>query len=166
MQISCRGPKQIGNKFLQVDIKQISFKEILPVWSVKLWPERQSVIEPISAIDQNGFIDMNILNLEPIFWGAYFNHELVGVISTHPTEIDVYRLRGVYVEEKYRSHHVGNKLVDTATTYAEAKKAKALWTLARKANKNFYEHCGFSVSQEINTFEFGPHYLMKKLFTR
>ena len=154
--------KQIGNIFLQVDIKQISFKQILPVWSGKLWPERKSDIEPVSAIDQNGFIDMTILKFEPIFWGAYFKHELVGVISTHPTETDMYRLRGVFVEEKYRSHRVGKKLVDTVAKYAEAKKAIALWTLARKANKNFYEHCGFSIGKEINTYEFGPHYLMKK----
>ena len=42
------------------EIKEITFEEIVPIWSKYLWPERTSVIEKVSCIDQSGGIDVGI----------------------------------------------------------------------------------------------------------
>ena len=55
-----------------MEIKEISFEEILDVWVKKLWPGRIAIIEPVSAINQNGLIDCKILSFEAFFfWGLF-----------------------------------------------------------------------------------------------
>lgn len=149
-----------------IEIRKITFEQIFDVWSKKLWPGRNSKIEAVSAIDQNGLIDVDILNFTANFWGAFVADQLVGVVSTHPTEANVYRLRGLFVEESHRRLKIGKKLIQHSMNCVANENAKLLWTLARITNKEFYLGCGFSVTQEIGTYEFGPHYIMKKPATQ
>ena len=62
---------------------KISFDTILPIWRDKLWPNRESAIEPISAMTwpfegAPDPIDMSIFDYEPTFWGVYIDDKLVG----------------------------------------------------------------------------------------
>jgi len=106
-------------------IKKITFDEILPVWRNKLWPDRESKIEPNSAMcfyKQNKThpdldhihlekYDLRNMETEPTFWGAYDGNKLIGVNSGHMCFGKMYRSRGLYVDPDYRHAGLGKKLL-------------------------------------------------------
>ncbi len=145
-----------------IEIQEISFEFISGVWAEKLWPKRVSAIEPVSAINEHGIIDAEILKYPPVFWGAFVEKKLVGVISCHPTSKENFRLRGIFVDEEYRSLKIGKLLIEQVVSHADTNGASLVWALVRQSNRDYFTKFDFKVLNETSAYEFGPHFLMGK----
>lgn len=130
-------------------IKRITFNEILPLWQSKLWPDRQSAIEPVSAMTwpfegDPQPINMSIFEYEPTFWGAYVDNKLVGVNSGHRTNASQYRSRGIWVDPAYRMHGISQQLFTMTEHQAAVEKCEMVWSIPRKTALHAYTKFGFN----------------------
>lgn len=129
-------------------IKKISFEEILPIWQTKLWPNRASAIEPMSAMTwpyegDPQPINMSIFEFEPVFWGVYLDDTLVGVNSGHRTTDLQYRSRGIWVDPSYRMHGVSQQLFAMTEQQALIEGCEMIWSIPRKTALKAYTKFGF-----------------------
>lgn len=146
---------------VNIKIVEISFAEVLSVWEGQLWPNRKSVIEPYSAININGVIDGNIVDLKPSanFLAIYCDNKIAAVTSYHMTSENQYRLRGTWVAEQHRGRGLG-KILITKVINEKFKKNDTIWTLSREMNRSFYEKAGFKFFKSVIGYEYGPHCVM------
>lgn len=146
---------------MEIVIKEIDFQTILPIWKNKLWPERNSVIEPISAINISGEIDGAIIEINPTphFFSLQINGEICAVTSTHQTSSGEHRLRGTWVDEKKRGCGHGQKLIKyVLDLYLQT--GEIVWTMSREDSVRFYEKLSFQLQRKILGYEYGPHFIM------
>lgn len=143
-----------------IQIKEIDFETVLPIWKERLWPDRKFKIEKTSAIAQDGTIDIQVQNYSVYFFSAVLNDQIVGVISVQQTGQAEYRSRGLWVDENHRSKKIGRALMYFALHFCKEKKALCLWTLARHTAVSFYEKNQFLKLRKIEEYEYGPHFLM------
>ncbi len=141
-------------------IKTISFEMILPIWKNELWPNRQSKIEPASALDQNGKVDMTIFENIPVFFGYYIDGQIVGVNSCHQTSNKTLRSRGLWVHPDFREQGIAKDLMRHLFIYAGDHKFEMVWSMARQTAVGFYYNLGFTKYADTSEFEFGPHVLV------
>lgn len=149
---------------MQTFVKEISFEEITPFWSERLWPQRESPIEPVSAIDLDGRYNMTLMSATPYFWG-FFQENMrmpLGVISGFKTSPDHFRSRGIWVSDAVRNQGIGQKLLQAVEAKALTENCGFVWSMPRKISWYFYHKNHFEILKEIDTFEFGPHYLAIK----
>lgn len=140
---------------------EITFEKILPVWRDKLWPGRESAIEPVSAIDEDGSINMEIMNSNPVFIACTENENIIGVVSGFKTG-EKFRSRGLWVSENVRNSGVGQGLMLELEKVARSQRCSAIWTMARNDAFPFYEKAGFIKKKVITQYEFGPHVICEK----
>lgn len=149
-------------------IQSCSFAEIQKVWAAELWPQRESPIDPVSCIQIDGQIDMQIRKLTaktpPRFWkidslGSEGRPQTIAVISSQMTTEKLLRLRGVWVHAQGRGLGLGRKLFSRIHQDALELSAEKIWTMARETSLPFYEALGFQKIQKITGYEFGPHWL-------
>ncbi len=146
------------DKYLKVN--PITFEETLPIWSKHLWPGRKSDIEQVSCINQVGDIDVEIKNFSPEFYGCFLKEEMAGVISCHPINKKVLRLRGIYVFEKFRKNGVGSLLIRMVKQRAFEVECQNVFGLVRTINQPYFERHDFAAYKSISGYEYGPHVLM------
>lgn len=143
-------------------IVDISFSEISDFWIKHLWPGRLSEIEPVSCINSNGQINIDLKKYHPIFLGLVENNIVIGVVSVCQTDTNEYRLRGICIISKYRNRGYSSLLVSKAFTLALSLTTNPIfWTLAREKNFSFYQKFDFIEHKRISNFEFGPHIILK-----
>lgn len=152
----------------QLKPRVISFDEVFPVWSGKLWPARQSLIRPVSPIQIDLQYDPTILSYSPHFFGVYFQQKLVGVIGGYPTSDTLYRCRGLYVEPAFRGFNISQILFNEVVQAATKHGAQSIWTLPRKSAWPVYEKLGFyRITDWIEKgMEFGPNCVAKHELNR
>lgn len=159
-------------------IERCTFDLVLSVWKDHLWPDRKTSIEPYSVLKLNGGFDMDYKNREVYFFSAkkIFDNtksvetnttndkqEIIGVVSGHQTVASEFRLRGLYVFEKYRKQGVASALVKEVESTAYLLKSRLIWTLPRKNNLIFYQKNGFKqVTDWSDEYEFGPNCVATK----
>ena len=143
-------------------IKEITFLEILPIWKHELWPKRQSIIEPVSAINIDSEIDTQILTYSSLFLAVVIENKIVSVSSGHPTSNIDYRLRGMWTAESFQRMGFAAQLVLNLIEDAKIKGYKTVWVLSRLINEKFYEKIGFIKKKSVDKYEYGPHYIMIK----
>ena len=129
----------------------MDWQQILPVWQHKLWPHRQSAIEPQSAMTwpHTGMpdpIDMKIFEYQPVFWGAYRSLKLVAVNSGHRTSDTQYRSRGLWVDPDYRCQGIAQQLFEHCQQQAISENCEMLWSIPRRTALRAYEKFGFQTS--------------------
>jgi N-acetylglutamate synthase-like GNAT family acetyltransferase len=153
------------NLVTEITIKPISFEEILPIWSAQLWPCRKSIIEPLSAIDIDSNIDVDIFKFKSSahYFGAFDNSDLIAVISGHLTKENECRLRGLFVNEKYRGKGISKRLIQTELNHAKQLKCHRIWALIRTKNLELFRKFGFEERSLTDKYEFGPHYIIDKI---
>lgn len=143
---------------------EISFKEVQKIWTVFLWPNRISPIEPVSYINQQGHIDMGIKHwAQPKFFAIKQAEQFLAVTSFYKTTENAVRLRGTWVDANYRGQRLGRLLLDQVI--AEIKKKESsntIWTMARITASSFYQKNGFRQVNEVHGYEFGPHLIMQR----
>jgi|TARA_R110002124_G_scaffold135311_1_gene298245 GNAT superfamily N-acetyltransferase len=127
---------------------KISFDTILPIWQDKLWPNRQSAIEPVSAMTwpfegSPEPIDMRIFDYKPVFWGVYKDNKLVGVNSGHRTGNTQYRSRGIWVDPDYRGQGIAQRLFTLTEHQALVEGCLLVWSIPRKTALSSYTKFGF-----------------------
>jgi GNAT superfamily N-acetyltransferase len=149
---------------MTIELKEITFEEILPVWREKLWPGRKSAIEPISVIQHDGTYDMTIQQNTPTFFGCYAGDVLVGVNSGIKTTEVHYRSRGLYVDPAYRGNGIAKTLLKAVDYQATKEGCCIVWTMPRKDAWKTYHYCGYI--QDTDFFnegvEFGPNCFASK----
>ena len=128
--------------------KKISFDIILPIWQNKLWPNRTSAIEPMSAMTwpfegSPDPIDMTIFEFEPTFYGLYIDGNLVGVNSGHRTSDTQYRSRGIWVDPDYRGRGIAQQLFALTEHQAKVEGCLLMWSIPRKTALSSYTKFGF-----------------------
>lgn len=128
--------------------KRITFDEILPIWKDKLWPGRESAIEPMSAMTwpyegDPKPIDMSIFEYEPMFWGVYIDNKLIGVNSGHRTTDQAYRSRGIWVDPAQRGKRISQTLFALLTHQAQIEGCDMVWSIPRKSALQAYTNAGF-----------------------
>jgi GNAT superfamily N-acetyltransferase len=129
--------------------RRITFDEILPIWRYKLWPNRQSAIEPVSAMTwpfegDPDPIDMSIFEYQPTFWGVYIDDELVGVNSGHRTSDTHYRSRGIWVSPEHRGKNIANTLFSLTAHQGVIEHCEMCWSIPRKTALSAYTKFGFN----------------------
>lgn len=142
-----------------LEIKHISFLEIIPIWTEYLWPDRVSLTEPYSTIVYNTMpyeYDHTYKYSKPTFIALYDNNNLVGVNSGHPTGKS-YRSRGLYVFEKYRGHGYGTILLSETTKVAKEQNSSFIWSMPRESSMKSYAVAGFELTSEWFPTETSDH---------
>jgi GNAT superfamily N-acetyltransferase len=144
-------------------IQEVSFEDVLPVWQFQLWPGRKSPIESVSAIDEYGNINAEIMNATPHFLGCYQSAgTLIGVVSGYSTSKKSFRSRGLWVDQNHRHHGLGSTLINHLQKRALQLNHHYIWTMARHSSLSFYQKIGFVSTRELHQYEFGPHFICTK----
>ena len=121
---------------------KISFDTILPIWQDKLWPNRQSAIEPVSAMTWPFEGSPEPID-KPVFWGVYKDNKLVGVNSGHRTGNTQYRSRGIWVDPDYRGQGIAQQLFTLTEHQALVEGCLLVWSIPRKTALSSYTKFGF-----------------------
>lgn len=142
-----------------IEIKTITWEQILPIWTDLLWPNRKSPIKPMSSMRWLGDgYDMNVYRqYTPVFYGAFVNGVMVGVNSIHGIGNGC-RSRGLYVVESMRGMGIANLLLQHSVKEAQRLGFPNIWTCPRQSAMKAYEKVGFVQCSEFdNDLEFGPN---------
>jgi GNAT superfamily N-acetyltransferase len=158
-------------------LESCEFKDVLPFWENELWPARKSPIEPCSAMQWLGGIDMTLMKSPPTFWRVVSTRtrcatsalgtNTVGTLSGHfGGVIDgkrSYRTRGLWVSDAERRCGIGRLLMCSAFAQAKAENCEVVWTFPRSSAMPFYKSSGFLQfgarvgANDPGTGEFGPN---------
>lgn len=139
-----------------------TFEEILPFWSNELWPDRKSPIEALSYINENGEIDMGLIDSEVTFFKAVLpDNKIVGVLSIIKTSSHSWRSRGIWVDSNFRKQGIGSALLEYAINWVKLRNGHYIWSMPKVSAFSFYKKLGFDTYQEISIYENGPHYLAR-----
>lgn len=136
-------------------IKQITFEEILPIWTNHLWPNRTSPIEPHSAMLFKEKYDMQNYKYPASFFAYYINDNIIGVNSGHRTFDDGYRSRGLYVMPEYRKKGIAKKLLLHTIEQGKIEGAQFIWSYPRQPSWKSYESAGFELASDWRDDETG-----------
>lgn len=136
-------------------VKEISFEEILYIWSNFLWKERKSTIEKNSAMTYLGGLDMSNMYSKPTFIAAIESNRIIGVNSGHLCKDNGYRSRGLYVHEQYRKKNVGYSLLCETIEIAKKEKADYVWSYPKQTSWKTYQKAGFVLSSPWEMSELG-----------
>ena len=141
-------------------IKEITWEEIFPIWSQKLWPVRTSPIQTHSAMRFMGDYDMENKETKATFLGYFLDNKLVGVNSGHGCkEIPVYglnyRSRGLFVLPDYRKKGIGTALLEATKSQAREEGYKTVWSYPKISSWDTYNRAGFSLATSWHLSETG-----------
>ena len=132
---------------MQYSVREISFEQIFDIWSIFLWPNRQSRIDTHSSIVFGNIpyiYDMSYFQSTPVFIGAFNNDNiLLGVDSGHNAGQSMFRSRGLYVFPDYRGNGIGVALLEYIKQYGYKNNAFMCWSIPRLVSKNTYLNAGF-----------------------
>jgi GNAT superfamily N-acetyltransferase len=152
-----------------MDIRKITFEEIKPYWKI-LWEDYINEGCDISKVNiwtQNNycykvieyFNDEQLVNiLKPVYVGYFIDNDIVGVESGYKTNIDYYRIRGLWVNEDNRSKGIATELVKW---FERRSKEKYIWTIPRETSLGFYLKNGFKVTGKVKSI-YGKNYFAIK----
>jgi GNAT superfamily N-acetyltransferase len=146
-------------------INRITFEEVLPKWK-QLWPGKEK-IKPINCNTFLGGTDFDIpKRFKATYFGCYHNKELIGVTSGYRNTLNIYRVRGTWVDEIYRGKGISTLLLKENEKQAKLEKCTIMWTMGRKSAEYAYKNFGFIRVGEYFSegVEFGPNcYLYKQI---
>ena len=150
-----------------ITIKKITWEQTRDMWKMHM-PNMS--IEPTSAMtfpksfeyqlhddeyhmEQIDTYDLQNQRFTPTFWGAFDNETLVGVNSGHMTLYNLYRSRGLYVEEEYRRYGIGQKLLLKTISQGYFEKAIGVWSYPNRKAWMTYHHVGYMLASDEFNFQ-------------
>lgn len=134
-------------------IKIITFEEILPIWQNFLWPDRESSIDPTSAMSFLGGYDLVNMQSSPTFFAYIIDGEIAGVNSGHKTMNNGYRSRGLYVFDKFRGRGIATALLKATIEQGRKEEATMCWSYPRQSSWKSYANAGFILASDWETSE-------------
>lgn len=149
--------QKIDSNF-KIIIQESEFEDVSLIWSLYLWPNRETEILPYNIFFRDGSKASNFIG-NSFFFEAISGDEIVGVISFHKCPEGYIRLRGLCVLPDFRNLGVGKALVKYAISKALSVGPNLVWTAPRLSAWPFYEKLNFErISEWQNEgFEFGPN---------
>lgn len=129
-------------------ISKLTFEEVLPIWENHLWPDRQSSIDPNSAMCFLGGYDLVNMHTTPTFFAYLIDGEIAGVNSGHMCKEQQYRSRGLYVFDKFRGKGIGTFLLNATIEQARTENAMLCWSYPRKTSWKSYLAAGFELASD------------------
>ena len=129
-------------------ITTITFDELLPIWEKHLWPNRQSSIDPNSAMCYLGGYDLVNMDGMPTFFAYVLEGEIAGVNSGHMCKDKQYRSRGLYVFDKFRGRGIGTLLLTATIEQAKKESAVLCWSYPKQTSWKSYLAAGFELASE------------------
>lgn len=142
-------------------IEKITFSEIYPIWSSLLWTNRQSKIDPVSAMCYLGGYDLVNMSYPPTFFAYMVDGEIAGVNSGHMCMDGQYRSRGLYVSINYRGQGLGTALLKRTIKQAEIEGALMCWSYPRETSWSTYQKAGFLLTSNFMPDESGNNAFCK-----
>jgi GNAT superfamily N-acetyltransferase len=144
-----------------MDIREIEFNDILPIWRDCLWPSRTSKISPVSSIiygtEPFRYESPNVFNrFSPTFFGAFVDGKLVGVNSGYK-QGETYRSRGLYVFPEFRGQKIGQQLLEATKRAAIESGSKIFWSMPNINALRTYTAIGFQPTSELFDTETGTN---------
>jgi GNAT superfamily N-acetyltransferase len=150
-----------------ITIKKITWEQTRDMWEKHL---PNMTLEPTSAmtcpksleyksvgdekhLEQIDTYDLQNQKFNPAFWGAFDNERLIGTNSGHMTLYNLYRSRGLYVEEEYRGHGIGQKLLLKTISQGYFEKAIGVWSYPNRNAWMSYHNAGFQLTGEQFNFD-------------
>lgn len=114
-------------------IREISWNDISYIWKTYLWPGRTSKIESNSAMvfNQPGIYKIENMYTTPTFVGCYHDGRLIGVSSGHRCVDNTYRIRGTWLDCRYRGNGIAQQLIAYLVEVGIKEKTKFAWTVPR-----------------------------------
>lgn len=88
---------------------------------------------------------------DALHFGAFLNHEIVGVVSFFEEVENNWRIRGMAVDPAYQKRGIGRKLVLTGCK--ELQNATLIWCNSRISAIAFYEKLGFVQKSDVLNIE-------------
>lgn len=134
-------------------ITKISFEEIYPIWRCELWPDRESAIEPNSAMQFTGGYDIYNMSTIPTFFAFKIDNIIAGVNSGHMCAGNVYRSRGIYVYDRFRGRGIGVHLLKATIDQGLNEGASFVWSYPRKSSWSTYQAAGFYLMTDWESSE-------------
>lgn len=129
-------------------ITKITFEEILPIWKYDLWPGRESVIEPTSAMTLLGGYDLKNMSPSPTFFAYLVDDKIAGVNSGHMCTSKTYRSRGLFVYPQYRKKGIGVMLLKHTIEQGISEGADIIWSYPKKSSWGTYSKAGFTLASD------------------
>ena len=129
-------------------ITTITFDKVLPIWEKHLWPNRQSRIDPNSAMCYLGGYDLVNMDGMPTFFAYVLEGEIAGVNSGHMCKDKQYRSRGLYVFDKFRGRGIGTLLLTATIEQAKKESAVLCWSYPKQTSWKSYLAAGFELASE------------------
>lgn len=126
----------------------IDFCTIYPIWATKLWSNRNSPIEPTSAMSYLSGYDIKNMTYKPTFLAFIENGEIVGVNSGHRCADNGYRSRGLYVNPVYRGKGIGTLLLQETIRLGQNEKCNYVWSYPRQSSWGTYVRAGYTLTSQ------------------
>lgn len=141
-----------------MEIRPITFEEIVPYWKKHLWSDWDN-ISRINAYTQKDYCyrtakylttEQLVKIFKPIYVACFIDDDIVGVESGYKTNIDYYRIRGLWVDKAHRRKGIATELV---RHFECLSKERYIWSIPRETALDFYLNYGFKVTgiPEIST---------------
>lgn len=153
-------------------IKEITFDEIKYYWKKYLWAKYTTKIHKVDIHTQKNYFYRVIKHLssslsrdqidkwiKPTYIGYFVDDKIVGVESGYKSNIDYYRLRGLWVHEDYRGRGIATKLLNYLE---ERNNENFLWTCPRENALIFYIKYGFKITGISEKTLYGQNYFALK----
>jgi ribosomal protein S18 acetylase RimI-like enzyme len=152
-----------------MDIREITFEEIKPYWNilwknyvdegydiskVNIWTQKNYCYKILNHFNNEQLVDL----LKPTYIAYFVDDDIVGVESGYKTNIDYYRIRGLWVDESYRNKKIATELVKW---FENKSKEKYIWTIPRQISLGFYLKLGFKITGTIKSI-YGENYFAVK----
>ena len=130
-------------------ITLMDFDNIKYYWETYLWSkyaDKGYRINKVNTTTQKdysyGFLKyLTQDEVEKIILPTYISYiiddKVVGVYSGYKTNIDYYRLRGLWVNEQYRNRRIATRMMNYLIAH-NRKGNKYVWTIPRESSLGFY----------------------------
>lgn len=152
-----------------MDIREITFEEIKPYWNilwknyidegydiskVNIWTQKNYCYRLLKHFNNEQLVDL----LKPTYIAYFVDDDIVGVESGYKTNIDYYRIRGLWVDKSYRNKKIATELVKW---FENKSKEKYIWTIPRQTSLEFYLKLGFKITGTVKSI-YGENYFAVK----
>lgn len=152
-----------------MDIREITFEEIKPYWNilwknyvdegydiskVNIWTQKNYCYRILKHFNNEQLVDL----LKPTYIAYFVDDDIVGVESGYKTNIDYYRIRGLWVDKSYRNKKIATELVKW---FENKSKEKYIWTIPRQTSLEFYLKLGFKITGTVKSI-YGENYFAVK----